>query len=160
MISKNKAGYIKIFNLFFQKLFKINDSPQRVAFGLGIGVFSGILPGTGPIAALLLATLLHANRASALLGSLLTNTWLSFTTFVLSVKLGSSLMRVDWQETYLKWRIFLKEFHWPDLLKLSALKLILPVILGYFILALFLGLLSYLITLALLVKIKRAKKPC
>lgn len=140
----------------YQRLFKINDSAQRVALGLGIGVFSGILPGTGPIAALFLATALGANKASALLGSLLTNTWLSFVTFFLSIKLGSSIMKANWQEVYINWGLFLKDFHWLDLLKLSGLKLILPLIIGYFIVALSLGSLSYLITLAILVKIKYA----
>lgn len=144
--------------LLYQKLFKINDTPQKIAFGLGIGIFSGIFPGTGPVAALFLATALRANRASALAGSLLTNTWLSVATFIFSIKLGSSIMRINWQDAYLKWRLFLKNFHFIDLLKLPALKLILPVILGYFIVALFLGILSYLITLRILFEIKRARR--
>jgi len=62
------------FQLLYLKLIKINDTPQKIAFGFGLGVFSGIFPGTGPLAALFLALILRANRASALLGSLLTNT--------------------------------------------------------------------------------------
>ena len=67
--------------LILAKLFNINDTPHKIALGLGLGVFAGILPGTGPIAAIFLALAFRANRASALLGSLLTNTWLSLVTF-------------------------------------------------------------------------------
>lgn len=148
----------KFFLSLYQRLFKINDTPQRVALGLGIGVFSGILPGTGPIAALFLASAFSANRASALLGSLLTNTWLSFVTFFLSLKLGSSIMKVNPLDVYASWELFLKNFHWLNLLKLSSLKLVLPLLLGYFIVAVSLGSLLYIITLLILVKIKYARR--
>jgi uncharacterized protein (DUF2062 family) len=88
------------FRLLYIKLFKINDSPQRIALGLGLGVFLGIIPGTGPLAALFLALLFRVNRASALLGSLLTNTWLSIVTFLLAIKVGSFIMRLNWQSVY------------------------------------------------------------
>jgi len=146
------------FGAFYQKLFRINDTPQRIALGLGLGVFSGILPGTGPIAALFLAFLLRVNRASALLGGLATNTWLSVVTFLLSVKLGSAIMKLDWQDVYWDWRLFLKDFHWSILLKLSILKIILPVMVGYFLVAFCLGLVVYLTTLIILIQIRHENK--
>lgn len=139
------------------KLFKINDSPQRIALGLGLGVFLGIMPGTGPIAALFLAGFLRLNRASALLGSLATNTWLSFVTFLLSLKVGSFIMGLNWQEVNNHWKVFLKNFHWLDLFKASILKAILPVIVGYIIVAFCLGLMVYLISIVILTQIKDAK---
>ena len=137
------SGFLK---KLYIKLFKINDTPQRIAAGLGLGVFLGILPGTGPLAALFMAWILRLNRASALLGSLLTNTWLSIVTFLLSVKVGAAIMKVNWEETREAWMLFLKDFHWLDLLKLSALNIILPVVVGYLIVAFCLGLAVYLIT--------------
>jgi len=137
------SGFLK---KLYIKLFKINDTPQRIAAGLGVGVFLGILPGTGPLAALFMAWILRLNRASALLGSLLTNTWLSIVTFLLSVKVGAAIMKVNWEETREAWMLFLKDFHWLDLLKLSALNIILPVVVGYLIVAFCLGLAVYLIT--------------
>ena len=128
------------------ELFKINDTPQRIAAGLGLGVFLGILPGTGPLAALFLAWLLRLNRASALLGSLFTNTWLSIVTLLLSVKVGAAIMGLNWKEVREAWMLFLKDFHWVDLLKLSALNIILPVVVGYLTVAFCLGLAVYLIT--------------
>lgn len=146
-----------IFNFFrqiFIKLFRINDTPQKIALGFGIGVFLGIIPGTGPIAALIVASFLHINRAAAILGSLLANTWTSILTILLSIKLGSAIMRLNWQEVYKGWLILLNNFHWVDLFKVSILKIILPVLIGYFVIAFCLGILVYLIFF-LLLTIKR-----
>lgn len=137
----------QFFNLLYTKLFGINDTPQRIALGFGLGVFLGNFPGTGPIAALFLAWALRLNRASALLGALLTNTWISFITFILSIKAGSFIMQTDWQDLLQNWLRFLKGFHWLDLLKLSVLKIILPVIFGYLVVSLFLGFIAYLMVL-------------
>ena len=143
-MKKKKNSLLRLVKLIYIKLFRINDSPQKIAQGFGLGVFLGILPGTGPIAALFLAVLLKVNRISALLGSLLTNTWLSVLTFLLSIKLGSAIMGLNWQDTYNNWTSFLKNFSFSGLFKLSVLKIILPVIIGYFIIASCAGLLAYL----------------
>lgn len=162
-VNKNVRKFIPkslkgLLNLFYRKLFRINDTPHKIALGMGIGVFSGILPGTGPIAALFLALILRANRAAALLGSLLTNTWLSIVTFLLAIRAGSAIMRVDWQVIRDNWWVFLRDFHWGNLLKLSILKVILPVIVGYLAVAICLGLAIYLITLILVIQTKYAIK--
>ena len=140
------------------KLFRINDTPQRIALGLGLGVFSGIFPGTGPLAALFLALILRVNRASALLGSLLTNTWLSFVTFMLAAKCGSAILKVSWIDVKQGWDSFLKGFHWQDLFKLSVLKLIFPVAVGYFVVAICAGLLVYLVSLIIVIVLRRQDK--
>lgn len=159
MKKKIKNNILRFFKLIYVKLFRINDTPQKIALGLGIGVFSGILPGTGPIAALFLASVWHVNYASALLGSLLTNTWLSIVTILLSIKVGSAIMRLGWHNVYKDWTSFLKDFHWSSLLKLSILKIILPVILGYFVVAFCLGLAVYLITVVVLTRIRHEPRP-
>ena len=146
--------------LILAKLFNINDTPHKIALGLGLGVFAGILPGTGPIAAIFLALAFRANRASALLGSLLTNTWLSLVTFLLSIKVGSVIMGVDWQEAYKNWLLFLKNFRLADLFKLSILKIISPAILGYMVVAASLGLLTYLMALITLGITRRQTCTC
>jgi hypothetical protein len=140
----------KFVNFLYLKLVKINDTPQRVAIGFGIGVFFGIVPGLGPLASLFTASLFRVNRASALLASLLTNTWISFVTFVASIKIGSVLMGIDWQVAKNEWYTVFKNFHFVDLFKVSILKTILPTIIGYVIVAAFLGFLSYLIILLFL----------
>jgi uncharacterized protein (DUF2062 family) len=148
----------RLFRFLYLKLFRINDTPQRIALGFGLGVFLGILPGTGPIAALCCAFLFRVNRAAALLGSLLTNTWLSIVTFALSVKIGSFIMHLDWQKVYQDWGAFFKDFHWVNLFKLTALEIILPVAVGYFIISLCCGILGYIISLIAVIKIKKTKE--
>lgn len=140
----------KIISFIFAKLFKINDSAQKIALGVGLGVFSGLMPGTGPAAALFLAFVFRANRAAALLGSILTNTWLSVVTFILAIKVGSIVLSRHWQGVYQKAQGLIRDFHWAKLFKLSFLDVLLPVIIGYLIIGLFLGLISYLVVLLII----------
>jgi len=144
--------FSKIISFIFAKLFKINDSAQKIALGVGLGVFSGIIPGTGPAASLFLAFVFRANRAAALLGSILTNTWLSVVTFILAVKIGSIVFSRHWQEVYQKAQGLIRGFHWASFLKLSLLDVVLPVIAGYLIIGLILGLASYLVSLLIIRK--------
>jgi uncharacterized protein (DUF2062 family) len=143
------------FGFIYQKLFLINDTPQKIALGIGLGVFAGILPGTGPLAALFLALAFRANRAAALLGSAFTNTWLSLVSFLLAVKIGSTILKVKWEDVQAGWSALIKEFSWKALSKLSLLETLLPVILGYFIIALACGLIAYIIALLIALQIKR-----
>jgi len=142
----------KIISFLFTKLFKINDSAQKIALGVGLGVFSGLIPGTGPAAALFFAFVFRANRAAALLGSILTNTWLSVITFILAIKLGSITLNMHWQEVHQKAQGLIRDFHWASLFKLSFLDVLLPVIVGYLIIGLFLGVFSYLVVLIIIRK--------
>lgn len=122
----------KFIRKLYAELFLINDSAQKIALGVGLGVFTGILPGTGPLAALFLAFIFKANRASALLGSIATNTWFSLFTFILAFKIGSAIIK-------------------PAFFKTVILKTILPLAAGYLVIALCAGLLTYLITLILII---------
>lgn len=141
-----ESGFKKIINFIFSKLFKINDSAQKIALGAGLGVFSGLMPGTGPVAAIFLAFIFRANRAAALFGSLLTNTWLSLVTFILAIKAGSVILKMDWRQVQQKAQILVKDFSWFKFFKLSFFEVLLPVITGYLIIGLILGALAYLIT--------------
>lgn len=140
----------KIGDFIFAKFFRINDAPEKIALGVGLGVFSGLLPGTGPAAALFLAFIFKANRAAALLGSLLTNTWLSLVTFILAIKVGSGILKLHWQEVYLKAQGLILDFHWVKFFKLSLLDVLLPVVSGYMIIGLALGISSYFISLLII----------
>ncbi|MFA5311156.1 MAG: DUF2062 domain-containing protein [Candidatus Omnitrophota bacterium] len=150
--AKNKI--VSFFTDLYKKLFKINDTPQKIALGLGLGVALGVLPGTGPLAAFFLSILLKVNRASALLGSLITNTWLSLTTFLLALRLGSAIFNISLEELRSEWRVLFNDFQLSYLLKSSFLKVILPVSVGYLIIGAALGLSVYLIALII---IKSAK---
>ena len=147
----------RFFRLIYLRLFRINDNPQKIAAGLGIGVFLGILPGTGPFAALLFAVLFRINRASALLGSILTNTWLSIPTFLLSAHVGSAVTGMRFEDLSKEWGVFVKDFHWASLLEMAAYRIIGPILIGYFIVSLCIGIAAYLITLALLTYVRYKK---
>lgn len=152
------------FSLFlktiFDKIFRINDSPQRIALGLGTGVFLGVLPAAGPIASVTLATLLRFNKASALLGCLLVNTWINIVTFIFAVKIGARLTQTNWQELYNNSIALFKDFHFSSFFKLSIIKLLYPLLLGYCVIGLGLGICAYIATLLVLnVKQKKRKSP-
>ena len=96
----------------YDKLSKIDDSPQKIALGFGLGVFCGILPGTGPVAAVALAFVFRVNKIAAFAGGLLTNTWLSVVTFILAVRLGSAVSGADWNEVYSRCKDIIRDFHY------------------------------------------------
>lgn len=145
-----KNTFLRFFKLIYLKLFRIHDAPQKIALGFGLGVFLGILPGTGPIAALILAITFRLNRASSLLGSLITNTWISLTTFLFAIKIGSVIMGLNWQQVYNQSSIIFKNFHFKNLLSISFLKIILPILIGYFLIGICAGLIAYVIILIVL----------
>jgi uncharacterized protein (DUF2062 family) len=157
-MKKIKNKLMRLLKLIYLKLFRIHDTPQRISIGLGLGVFLGILPGTGPIASLALALIFRVNRAAALLGCIITNTWLSFITFFLSIKLGSTIMNLNWMVVRRDWIDFLKGFKIADLFRLSAIDIILPVILGYFVIGLCCGLITYLVSVIILINRQKQKR--
>jgi len=155
---KKSNKILRFLKLIYIKFFRINDTPQKIALGVGIGVFLGIMPGTGPIAAVFMALALRVNRAAALLGSLLTNTWLSILTFFLSIKLGSAIMGLHWQDVHRDWVQFLKNLKVITLFKVATLKIVLPVIIGYLVVGFCLGLIAYLVTLSIITQIRHENK--
>lgn len=134
----------KKINKLFEALVKTNDTPQRTALGFGLGVFLGVLPGTGPIASLIAASFLRLNRASALLGSLATNTWISLVLFLPAVKVGAFISGASWLDALRDWKLYAQQFRFINLFKISLLKMILPVLLGYFLMSFCVGVAAYL----------------
>ncbi|MBI4308766.1 MAG: DUF2062 domain-containing protein [Candidatus Omnitrophica bacterium] len=146
MTEKIKA----FFHSVYTKLVKMDDSPQRIALGFGVGVFLGILPGTGPIAALAAAFIFKINKAAALLGSLLTNTWLSVVTFFISIKIGSAILGVEWVDVQRQARDVMDHFSWKALFDVSLLNVLKPLLAGYAVVGLICGCLAYALVLVLL----------
>jgi uncharacterized protein (DUF2062 family) len=131
---------IEFLRSVYLKLFKIDDSPQKVALGFGLGVFLGIFPGTGPFASLILALLLRFNRAAAVIGCLATNAWISVLAFVLAMQAGALIFGLDWKT-----------------MKSTPLKFVLPISAGYVLIGLIFGSISYLATLVIIKSVKRRK---
>jgi len=144
---KKKRGnkLTRVFRSLYLRVFRLNDSPQRIALGLGLGVFLGIVPGTGPIAAIVLAGVLRISVLSAFLGSIAVNTWLSIVTFILSIKVGAFVMRLDWQDVYNHWMALINNFHWKSVFNAAVMKTFLPVFVGNVIVALVFGFFVYLL---------------
>jgi len=148
---------VRFFRALYLKLFRINDSPQRIAFGIGLGVFFGVLPGLGPLAALFFAFIVKANRAAALLGSVLTNTWLSIPVFFLSVKTGAVITGTRYADIPGAWTVLMKNFTWHSLFELSAYDILIPVMLGYLLVSFAIGMCAYAATFGIVAARKRRR---
>ncbi len=83
--------------LTYLKMLRLSDPPEKIALGAAIGVFMGIFPtfGVGTLLALLLAAMTRANKAAAVLGSLVMNPLTTPFFWTLSVLTGSVLMGED-----------------------------------------------------------------
>lgn len=147
----------KFLTTLYSKIFKINDTPQKIALGLGLGVFTGIFPGIGVLASIFLAFIFRANRAAAIIGSLLTNTWLSIIIFLFAIQTGSLITGGSWKSLYDQWMIIINTFSWQKLFKVSILNIVFPVAIGYLVISLALGILTYLIALIITIKLRRRK---
>lgn len=142
----------------YHKLIGIEDTPHRKAGGLGLGVFLGVLPGVGPIAALIGATLLRLNKAAALIGSVATNTWLSVVTLALAIKVGFWLIGGQDDPRRETIESLMKDFNWRKLWDRDTLEAMYPLFLGYLIVSLCLGLCVYGITYFILLRRERMRK--
>ena len=142
---------------FYEQFVRFNDSPQRIAFGFGVGVFLGILPFTGVLAAVGVAWYFHLNKPAAILGSVITNTWLGFIVLGLSIHLSCIILGLNFQDIQLKFQALMKDFHWASLSDIFVLKIISAVVIGYLILSIFLSVLAYFICLGF-IYLKREKR--
>ena len=97
-------------------LLGINDSPNKIALGFGLGLFLGVLPGTGVIAAVVCSVALRVNKAASLAGALLVNTWINFVAFPLALIVGGFVFRIDPLLLKTKWLALLADFTWTHYL--------------------------------------------
>ena len=138
-----------------KKILHINDSPHRIALGFALGVFFGIVPGVGPIASTTVALMLRVNVAAALTASLVTNTWLSIVTWVLSLKIGSLVTGVNAQDLYVQGQQLIQNFTWSKLWDASIVTILKPLLIGNLIVAGVISFAVYLIMLKILLVRKR-----
>jgi len=80
--------------LIYLRLVRQNDEPDKVAKGVSLGVFLGIFPtfGVGTVLAVLFATWVKWNRASAALGTFIMNPFFNPFFLSLSVLVGNLLV--------------------------------------------------------------------
>ncbi|MFZ2976038.1 MAG: DUF2062 domain-containing protein [Candidatus Moraniibacteriota bacterium] len=134
---------------FFKKFFLINDTPHKIAAGAALGIFLGIIPG-GILTAIVVSSILRVNRLAAITGVLATNFWTSFLIMPFSAKLGSWLFGVKTQELIENFNnAYLVNF--KDFFSETAvLKLLLPLTMGFIIIAGAIALIFYFLIYFLL----------
>ncbi len=144
------------FKNLFKSFFLIDDSPHKVAGGVAMGIFMGIVPGEGFLSTLFFAYLFHFNRLSALASIAAVNMWTTLLVLPLAAITGGFLFGVSaqslitsFQNTYtLGWNYFFS--------KVILFELILPLMVGFVIVAVIISLSFYLLVYFLL-KYKKIK---
>jgi uncharacterized protein len=128
---------------FLKRFFTLNDTPHRIALGAALGIFLGLLPGTGPLAALVCASALRVNKATALFFALATNSWLSLVLLFPAVTLGSLCFGIESAQVLASWQQLISAFSWSNAAQFFSSKIILPILTGYLIISLVVAGLMY-----------------
>ena len=128
----------------YEKLVKTDDTPHRVALGFAIGIFYGLFPFIGVIFTIVTAFIFRANKISALIGCFVTNTWMSAVLILPSIRVGAKIFGLDWR------------LLWQDMASLSA-DVVLPSLVGFFIIAFIISLASYFISLYFIIRHRNRK---
>ena len=137
------------------KLLGIHDSAHRIARGAALGLFLGVFPGTGPIAAVVGAFLLRANKAAALGGALLVNTWINVVTFPLALAIGAFLFGIDPGALAKEWRGLTRHFTWSGFVEIGLRKTVVALFVGYILIGLVLAAIGYVICYLIIVHARK-----
>jgi uncharacterized protein (DUF2062 family) len=160
MRKKKISDKIKRFaKLIYLKLFRINDSPLKIALGFGLGVFVGVMPAMGPVIAFALAFVFRVNRASALLGSILFNTWVGVISLLLAARIGSAVTGLSYRDVYGGWNELIKSFSWDKLFKTSIHEVLIPIGIGYLFISLFFAIVSTMAVYVIAMGVRNKKQP-
>jgi len=144
-------------NIYF-KLLKTNDTPHRIALGFAIGIFYGLVPFVGVIFTFLTAIIFRANKATALIGCFVTNTWMTAILLLPSVRVGAKIFGLEWQDIWLDLSRYLKMANIKDIYKAASKDVVIPALVGFFVLAFLIALASYAIILFLVVRYKAKRR--
>ncbi len=128
---------------FIKKILRTEDSPKKIALGLAIGVFWGIIPTVGfaILFSLPTAFLLKGNKLAAILGTFVVNPFTTPFIYAFEYKLGQLILKTA--PLPLSWDIFNLE----NLLSISKSLLV-----GSIFLAIGLTLITYFLTLQIMLK--------
>lgn len=135
---------------FVKGLIRIHDSPKRIALGVAIGVFWGILPtfGFAILFSVPTAFVLRANRLSAIAGTFVSNPLTWFFIYPFGYKIGQQILGLppmDFSGGL---------FRLQNLLNLGK-ALAVGAYVGNFLLAMGISLLSYLVVWKVLARYRR-----
>ena len=128
---------------FIRRILRTEDSPKKIALGLAIGVFWGIIPtfGFAILFSLPTAFLLKGNKLAAILGTFVVNPFTTPFIYAFEYKVGQLVLKTA--PLPLSWDIFNLE----NLLDISKALLV-----GSIFLAIALALLTYFLTLQITIK--------
>ena len=131
-----------------KKLVRLDDSPERIARGLAIGVFWGILPtfGFAILFSLPTAVFLRANKLSAVLGTFVANPFTTPFIYAFEYKIGQLMLRIT--PLPLSWSLFRIE----NLLNIGRSLLV-----GSPLLATGIALATYFLTFRIILEYKRRR---
>jgi len=115
--SASRSRFFRWVRYLYVRLVRINDSPQKIAWGLAVGAFLGVFPtfGLGILIALALAIAFKFNKAAAILGSLIMNPLTTPFFWTASSVLGALLVNRDWHHTLKTFQAFSAHLNLRDL---------------------------------------------
>jgi len=130
---------------FFEKFFLINDTPEKIASGFALGVFFGIFPGVGLLITLFVATFLKLNRLAALSGAMATNTWVSIVILPVAAFAGAKISGRNYADLASQYKEGFG-FGWEYFVgRIVFFDITLPLLLGFFVVALIIAMAAYII---------------
>jgi len=141
----------------YLKIVKADDTPHRIALGFAIGIFYGLIPLVGVIFTIVTAFLFRANKISALVGCFVTNTWMTALLILPSVKVGSKIFGLDWQVVWQDLARYMKISNFKDMFGALSGDVIIPSLVGFFVIALCISAVGYFVSLYLILKYRSKK---
>ena len=137
-------------NQLYGELVAVTDTPHQVAISFALGVFLGILPFTGVLAAISLAYIFKLNKPAAILGSALTNTWLGLIVLGFAMQVGGMCLGLSEADIKAQWQILVHNFHFNDLISFAFLKILLAITIGYVVLSFIFAVVGYFLALIII----------
>lgn len=152
MPKKRKFAPKRWVKLHYKRLLRLNDTPEKIAGGMAIGVFIGLFPTPwiGLILAPFLATILKQNRVASVLGTLVMNPITQPFVYAFSYTLGLLLLGQGFQNPL----VVMKQY---GIMQWFGKDVIVPYLIGITIVTIIGTAVSYWFTLRL-VKIYQKRK--
>ena len=110
-MKKNSTG-----SMLWKRWRRWRADPERIARGVAIGLFIGMMPGTGLVAALAVAVVCRLHKPSVAAGALLNNPWTSPFFYYVSYRLGQRLTGIEAHVTWEGWHGWQHAAWWRELL--------------------------------------------
>jgi uncharacterized protein (DUF2062 family) len=142
--SERPKGWKAFLTKAWNTIAGIKDSPHKIALGVGIGLFLGVLPGTGVAASIVVSLIFRANKPAAVAGSLAVNTWINLVAFPLAATIGATITGVSMERMLAYGQSLVQNFSWANFFTPLLRDVILGLLIGFMVIGLALGLVGYL----------------